>query len=168
MSREDFVVVHVAASNWDAQTIAKLLVESGIDAYAIEDHSPGGMYALGTIAELHRPLVYVHPQNAVAAQSLVVRYEAGTLVIDRGPQPLFCYHCGAECSPPAKQCSACGSQLEWPGETTESEEISDLNPTFLENMRNLKKPLSWIFVAPLVATVAVFVLAVLAAMLHLF
>jgi hypothetical protein len=70
------VAIYTTATNTDAQLIAGHLTATGVDAFAVDDMSPGGMYSLGTLSELHRPQVFVNSSRVEAASTFLTEYEA--------------------------------------------------------------------------------------------
>ena len=64
------VAIYTTATNTDAQLIAGHLTATGVDAFAVDDMSPGGMYSLGTLSELHRPQVFVSNERIISVRTV--------------------------------------------------------------------------------------------------
>ena len=107
----DPVAVYTAESNAQAKLLASILVESGVPAVAIEDLSPGGLFSLGTLSELHRPQVFVDTSNIPAAADLIRDFEGHSATTSE----TFCYHCGSPVATMSSECDHCGSTLQWDG-----------------------------------------------------
>jgi hypothetical protein len=165
MALRDPVAVYNAATNAEAQLIRNLLVDAGIEAFAVEDVSQVGTWALGLIPEIHKPQVWVDRCNVEGARSFLVRYEqqSGEPRIAEAAE-LFCYECGEPVSPGASSCAACGKVLDWSEaagdrgleEPSKAEGgVSDPVPGGgrLETLRTLRKPLAWLFLTPLLLMV---------------
>ncbi len=146
----DPIVIYTAATNTDAQLIAGLLTATGIDAFAVDDMSPGGMYSLGTLSELHRPQVFVDKSRADDAAKFLDEYETRSESADTNR---YCYHCGMLCSEDGLKCSECGATLEWENTET-SEQVAnnddrDLSdPNAMSLVRKLKKPIAFVILVP--------------------
>ncbi|HEV3025768.1 MAG TPA: hypothetical protein VGX76_25015, partial [Pirellulales bacterium] len=63
MALQDPVAVYYAATNAEAQVVRSLLVDAGIEAFAVDDVSVGGTWTLGLIPEIHKPQVWVDRRN---------------------------------------------------------------------------------------------------------
>ena len=110
------VAIYTAATNVDAQLIASLLCEAGIEAFAIDDISPAGMYMLGTLAELHRPQVFVDGSQTEEAAAFLKAFEA------HSSAPVtydYCFYCGAAANPDQACCPECGGLLESSDESSD-------------------------------------------------
>lgn len=148
MSDQEPVCACVAESNSDAHLIATFLNDHGITAHAVEDNSPAGMFSLGTLPELYRPKVFVHPASLDNAVDIINRYEQGEL---KAVSPsIFCYHCGTECQAAATECESRGKPLDLDteeGPEAAERESYDQNGT-LADFRSLKKLLATAMFAP--------------------
>lgn len=114
---EEFVCVYVAAHNVDALILANLMTDAGIAASAVEDHSPAGIFQLGTLAEIHRPKVYVRAADVDAAHQFLDEYEShqrnkATDDNGRSASSDVCPHCLAEVDRDATACPACGGAID--------------------------------------------------------
>jgi len=108
---ESPVPVHKAANNAEAQLIAVLLTESGIPAYAVDDVSTVGYFALGTLPALLRPMVYVDKSRLTEARELLAAHREGNI---KSVSAGFCHYCGApwpEGAPAPQYCPDCGGTL---------------------------------------------------------
>jgi hypothetical protein len=151
MASSDRIAVYVAESNLDAQFLVVLMQNAGIDAYCIEDNSPGGMFSFGTLDRLHRPEIFVPRDQVSKAKEFVDRYERGEIKDASRPAGPYCYHCGSECDVADTECPSCGSTLdavsgddidssEEPGDDDSREHTS--GTSHLGFLRRLKWPLA--------------------------
>ena len=74
--------------------ICEVLAEAGIEAFAVEDNSPAGMYALGVVSQIHKPQVWVDRPQVEEARRLIARYEQQPDFRPEKPNEEFCYKCG--------------------------------------------------------------------------
>ncbi|TWU11331.1 hypothetical protein CA54_01370 [Symmachiella macrocystis] len=75
MALNDPVAVYNAAKNTEAQNVCFALEQSGIEAHIIEDVSPGGMWAFGTLPEIHKPQVFVEKTDVERAVPIIEEFE---------------------------------------------------------------------------------------------
>lgn len=75
MAIRDPFVAYNASSNVEAQIVCGLLIDAGIEAQAIEDHSLAGLWVGGTMAEIHKPQVWIERADAERARPLLTEYE---------------------------------------------------------------------------------------------
>ena len=161
MSDQEPVCAYVAETNSDAHLIATFLNDHGIKAHAIEDNSPAGMFALGTLPEIYRPKVLVDPASLDAAVEIISRYEKGKLqAVSPG---VFCYHCGAECQSAAEECESCGKALDLDAaeeiDTAERKSHDENSP--LADFRSIKKPFAFALLLPYIFIGVVILYAVI-------
>lgn len=139
------VSVYVAETNLDAQLIANLLRDAGVDAHAIEDHSTAGLFSLGTLSEIHRPEIFVPPGDVARAEDVIAKYEASKQGKAEPAADVFCYHCGAECSAADSRCPSCAQPLNWNGAGEDCDEAESVSN--LDQMRRVKRPIAALIVA---------------------
>ena len=120
--------------------MCELLVEAGIEAFAVEDNSPAGMYALGVVSQIHKPQVWVDRTRVEEARRLIARHERQPDFRPERPKGEFCYKCGEGVRQGALKCPACGETLDWSEEATA--------PSSLDALRAVKKPFAWFLLAP--------------------
>lgn len=155
MSLQDPKAVWTAPSNSEAQLVCELLNEAGIEAFVVEDNSPGGMYSLGVVSQIHKPQVWVDRPRVEEARKLIARYERQPNLRPNKSEEEFCYKCGEGVRAGTLKCPACGEKLDW------SEEAG--GSSSLETLRAVKKPFAWLLLAPFLITACVMVLGLLAA-----
>ena len=131
------------------------LAEAGIEAFAVEDNSPGGMYALGVVSQIHKPQVWVNRPRLDEARRLIARYERQPDVRPEKPQGEFCYKCGEGVPRGTLKCPACGESLDW------SEEANV--PSSFDTLRAVKKPFAWLLLAPFLIAACLMALGLLVA-----
>ena len=151
MASSDRVAVYVAESNLDAQFLVVLMKNEGIDAYCIEDNSPGGMFSFGTLDRLHRPEIFVPQDQVGKAKVFIDRYERGEIKEEARPAGGYCYHCGSACTPDDTICPSCGNSLEAASEddadtskepSYDESRAHNTNTSQLGLLRRLKWPLA--------------------------
>ncbi|HZL88976.1 MAG TPA: DUF2007 domain-containing protein [Pirellulaceae bacterium] len=148
------VAVFVAETNVEAHVVANLLQDSGIEAHAVEDVSPAGMFSVGTLDEIHRPKVFVDSTQLAAAREVVASYQTGSPAEHASPSSC-CYFCGAACEPNAAKCPSCGQLLEGgDDEDAKSRESSLSGPpptaTGYYALRNIKRLVAIVLLVPIV------------------
>lgn len=75
MNLKDPITAYNAANFVDAQ-MAQLFLEShGIEAMAVDDHSPAGLWTFGVLPEIHKPQVWISRCDAEQAGQLLAEYE---------------------------------------------------------------------------------------------
>jgi hypothetical protein len=161
MALQNPVAVYNAAANAEAQVVRSLLVDAGIEAFAVDDVSVVGTWALGLIPEIHKPQVWVDRRHVEQARALIEAYEQRSAEQEHGDTVDFCYECGEPVDSGVSTCPACGQSLDLEvpensdhrGRRHESEESAEANPAIahvrLDFFRSFKKPLAWLFVGPL-------------------
>lgn len=171
MALRDPVAVFDADTNVEAQLVRTLLVDAGIEAFAIDDVSYVGTCAWGTLSGINKPQVFVERSDAEKALDFLDTYEDG--VRDRQTVPAedqFCHHCGEPIEPGATSCAACGQSLDSSDDaeenrsddhagvvTVEQDGANGIVPhgipgESLATFRSLKKPLAWMVVICLAGT----------------
>lgn len=70
------VTAYVASTNLEAQLLKVLLHEAGVEAHVSEDNSLAGLWAFGTLPEIHRPRIWVSEADLNRAQLLLKDYDA--------------------------------------------------------------------------------------------
>jgi hypothetical protein len=75
MAIRDPLVAYNASSNVEAQMVCGLLLDAGIQAQVIEDHSLAGLWIGGTMTDIHRPQVWIERADAERARPVLTEYE---------------------------------------------------------------------------------------------
>src|SRR5262245_52180201 len=75
MTLQDPVAAYTSESNEEALLVQRFLENEGIEAFVIEDHSLVGYWMLGTLAEIHKPQVWVNRNDSARVAELLVEYE---------------------------------------------------------------------------------------------
>jgi hypothetical protein len=171
MALHDPVAVFDADTNVEAQLVRTLLVDAGIEAFAIDDVSYVGTCAWGTLSGINKPQVFVKRGDAERALSFLDTYE--NRIRERPMVPAdgqFCHHCGEPVEPGAEACAACGQSLDLSDDAAENRSDDHAGPVTAEKdgangvvphgvpseslatFRSLKKPLAWMFVICLVGS----------------
>jgi hypothetical protein len=129
MALQDPVAVYVAKSNTEAQLICHILLQSGIEAFVIEDLSGVGLWIGGTNSAIHDPKIWVDRANVESALPILKEHDrltaerrsaAATTNEEDGPSQVeaVCEECGGESSFPAAQrgtvqdCPHCGKFMD--------------------------------------------------------
>jgi hypothetical protein len=103
-----------AASNVEAHLVQSLLMEAGIEAFAVDDVSMVGVWAFGHLPEIHKPQVFVDRANADRAREVIEAYDSKAMFAEAAArQQSFCYSCGDAVEYGTPTCPACGSPLDW-------------------------------------------------------
>ena len=154
MALQNPVAVYTAASNAEAQLVRDLLVEAGIEAFAVEDTSPVGMYALGVVSQIHKPQVWVDRPSVEQARFIIVQYEKQPGALSEKRNKQFCYECGEPVQIGIPRCPACGGELDWTEDATA--------PGAFDTLKAVKKPFAWLLLAPFlfVACLAIVILLI--------
>jgi hypothetical protein len=69
------IAVYNAATNIEAHAVKLLLVESGVEAFAVDDVSVVGLWAFGTLPEIHKPQVWIDEADLDRAMPILQAYE---------------------------------------------------------------------------------------------
>ena len=75
MGLTDPITAYNAESNMEAMLVQRFLESEGIEAYATEDLSLAGYWALGTLPEIHKPQVWINRRDAARVAQLLVEFE---------------------------------------------------------------------------------------------
>lgn len=130
MALKDPVAAYNAANNVEAHMLRNYLVARGIESYVSEDDSQGGLFAFGTLAELHKPQVWIERSDADRAKPILFEFEQSLghhretddRVIST-PVEVTCESCGQHVSFPADQrgtvqeCPKCTAYLDVGGDS---------------------------------------------------
>ena len=165
MALRDPVAVFDADTNVEAQLVRTLLVDAGIEAFAIDDVSYVGVCVWGTLSGINKPQVFVERKDAQKALDFLDTYE--DRIRERQPvstDDQFCHHCGEPIEPGTASCAACGQSLDSSGDAAEGRSGDQAGPVTAEQegangivphgilsdslatFRALKKPLAWMVV----------------------
>lgn len=177
MALRDPVAVFDADTNVEAQLVRTLLVDAGIEAFAIEDVSYVGTCTLGTLSGINKPQVFVEREDAEQALDFLDAYE--DRIRERQPAPTdnqFCRHCGEPIEPGAAMCAVCGQALDVSDDAEEDRSDDHAGSVAMEQdgaivphkvpsdslatFRSFKKPLAWAFVICLAGPLLLQVIAV--------
>jgi Putative prokaryotic signal transducing protein len=128
MALRDPVAVYDAANNVEAQLVKMFLVESGVEAFALEDVSLVGYWMFGILPEIHKPQVFVNKADVERALRLLEEYESQAAererlsrAVDAGkalPIEVACEECSESTSFPSSQrgsvqmCPRCGAYVD--------------------------------------------------------
>jgi endogenous inhibitor of DNA gyrase (YacG/DUF329 family) len=124
MAIRDPFVAYNASSNLEAQMVCGLLLDAGIEAQVIEDHSLAGLWVGGTMAEIHKPQVWIERADVERARPVLTEYEeraAERRVAARDTSKVIdvlCEECGKTSQFPASQqgsvqsCPHCGAYVD--------------------------------------------------------
>src|SRR5690242_18549439 len=69
------IAVYNAATNIEAHAVRLMLVESGVEAFAVDDVSVVGLWAFGTLPEIHKPQVWIDEGDLDRAKPILQAYE---------------------------------------------------------------------------------------------
>jgi putative signal transducing protein len=108
MPLRDPVAVYNASTNVEAHLACHALLQSGVEATVVEDHSTAGLWMLGTVPEIHKPQVWVERDDVDRAKSVLEEYEqqAATkreALASGDPVFVTCEECGNRASYPPTQ-----------------------------------------------------------------
>ncbi len=182
MKLESPVSIYNAANNLDAHLICNMLNQAGVEAYAVEDVSTAGLFSLGTLAEIHKPQIWVSQKDADRAKNLIADFCLDEP--DHRPslnEELFCYHCGEPAAAGATICSSCGRRIEASDESDKDDEDESANAVKsphdqsddddpddtanLDRLRAMKRPIAMLMLGPIVFALGLFVLGILGMLL---
>jgi hypothetical protein len=109
MALRDPFAAYNAGSNVEAHMVCGLLQDAGIEATVIEDVSQVGVWVGGTVAEIHKPQVWIERDDIERARPILTDYErrnAERRAAERGE---------GEAGPPIEVvCEECGKRSEFP------------------------------------------------------
>ena len=121
------VAAYNAENNAEAHLLCNYLEENGIEAHATFDESVVGLWAFGSLPEIHKPQVWIDKSNVEAAASLLAEYEharsqrrlkASSQQDAEGTVDVICEDCGKTTLFPASKngtvqdCSHCGAYVD--------------------------------------------------------
>jgi len=110
MALQDPVAVYNAASNVEAHLVKLWLVESGIEAFVLEDLSTVGIWMFGALPEIHKPQVWVSSCDVERVRPILAQYEEDLAERQRASQST-----GAEAGAPIEVvCDECDQQSLFP------------------------------------------------------
>jgi hypothetical protein len=128
MALREPVAVYNAANNVEALLLKMRLVEAGVEAFASEDLSPGGLWAFGILPEIHKPQVWVSKFDVDQARAILQDYERETTErrqaseavesASGSPIEVVCEDCGEASLFPSAQrgsvqeCPRCGGYVD--------------------------------------------------------
>ena len=128
MALRDPIAVYNAANNAEAQFLAIMLNNAGVEAMAVDDVSYVGVWAFGFLPEINRPKVWVEREAVDRTKPILEEYEqqlADRRAKDRqssdlsqGPIDVLCEECGEHSEFPAAQngttqnCPHCGAYVD--------------------------------------------------------
>lgn len=145
------IAVYTAATNAEAQLIQEILNEAGIEAFAVEDTSPVGMYSLGVVSQIHKPQVWVERNAAEQAREIINKYEKQPASKRKKKGKEFCYGCGEAVQRGAARCPACEVELDW------SEDAKD--PGTFDTVKVATQSFAWLFIVPFLFVILVLFIA---------
>ncbi len=107
MPLRDPFAAYNASSNLEAHMVCGLLQDAGIEAMAIEDNSQAGLWVGGTLAEIHKPQVWIERSDIERASAILTDYDRRSTERLSGKQGLavdvVCEKCGKQSTFPAVQ-----------------------------------------------------------------
>lgn len=112
MALRDPFAAYNAGNNVEAHLVCGLLQDAGIQAVVIEDVSQVGVWLGGTVAEIHKPQVWIERADIERARPVLTDYErrnAERWAAERGerdagpPVEVVCEECGKRSKFPAVQ-----------------------------------------------------------------
>jgi hypothetical protein len=109
MPLRDPFAAYNAGSNVEAHLVCGLLRDADIPAEVIEDVSQVGVWLGGTVAEIHKPQVWIERADLERARPVLTEYErrnAARRAAERDE--------GAAAPPVAVVCEECGRRSEFP------------------------------------------------------
>lgn len=119
MPLRDPVAVFAADTNLEAQLVRTLLVDAGIEAFAIEDLSYVGTCAWGTLSGINKPQVFVEREDVERALEFLAEREQRNRQLRADDEAeRTCQHCGEEVEPGDMICPACGRSTTFPAAPT--------------------------------------------------
>jgi hypothetical protein len=104
----DPVAVYTAAGNVEAHVVCNALIQSGINATAVEDVSTAGLWMFGVMPQIHKPQVWIERCDVDQAKAVLDEYErriATQRQALEASDPIYvtCEECGERSSYPATQ-----------------------------------------------------------------
>jgi hypothetical protein len=109
MALRDPFAAYNAGSNVEAHLVCGLLQDAGIEAVVIEDVSQVGVWLGGTVAEIHKPQVWIERADIERARPVLTDYER------RNAQRRSAERGEPEAGPPIEVvCEECSKRSEFP------------------------------------------------------
>jgi hypothetical protein len=109
MALRDPFAAYNAGSNVEAHLVCGLLRDAGVEAVVIEDVSQVGVWLGGTIAEIHKPQVWIERADIDRARPVITDYE------QRAAERRAAERAGVAAGEPiAVVCEECGKRSEFP------------------------------------------------------
>lgn len=133
----DPISAYNAESNMDAEIVRLCLESNGIKAFVTEDNSVVGLWAFGTLPEIHKPQVWISKADSERAARLIREHESKkSSVLDSNATDSIsakCEDCNKESTFPGSEngttqvCPCCGAyidvgEFEWPMNSDNFEE----------------------------------------------
>ena len=126
MNLKDPVPAYNGANNIEVHLLQRMLEDAGVEAYAMEDVSPVGLWMLGLLPEIHKPQVWIERADIDRAKPILDDYErhiaeragAGEAADKAKPVKITCEECHKETAFPHAQlgsvqlCPACGAYID--------------------------------------------------------
>lgn len=128
MALHEPVAAYNAATNFEAELVKARLIEAGVEAFAVEDLSPAGLWMFGTLPEIHKPQVWVNKSDLDQARRVLQEYASELAQANRASQPadsdlgaeieVVCEDCRKVSLFPSSQggtvqfCPACGANVD--------------------------------------------------------
>jgi hypothetical protein len=113
MNFRDPFAAYNAGSNVEAHLVCGLLLGAGIEAMVIEDVSQVGVWLGGTVAEIHKPQVWIERADIEQARQVLTDYEQRAAArraagenaseVTGPPIEVCCEECGKRSEFPAAQ-----------------------------------------------------------------
>ena len=75
MKFKDPVAAYNAATNIEAHLVCDILVDAGVEALAVDDVSPIGVWVGGLVPEIHKPQVWIERADVERAALIIQDYE---------------------------------------------------------------------------------------------
>ena len=72
----DPVVIYTADGNMQAHSMVTWLESHGVKSFAVEDNSGTGLFAFGTVSQIHKPQVFVSKSDLSVAGDLIEEFES--------------------------------------------------------------------------------------------
>lgn len=110
MAFRDPLAAYNAESNLEAHVVCGLLIEAGVEAVVVEDNSLAGIWLGGTVAEIHKPQVWIERADSERARPVLTDYERWAA--DRRVAKRVA--AGADGPPVEVVCEECGTRSEFP------------------------------------------------------
>jgi hypothetical protein len=110
MALKDPFAAYNAGSNVEAHMVCGLLQDAGIEAMVIEDVSQVGVWLGGTVAEIHKPQVWIERADIERARPVLTDYDRRATERRAAEKDA-----GGSAGPPIQVvCEECGKRSEFP------------------------------------------------------